>query len=209
MIEFQGFGKIARLNRDIIVTEKIDGTNAAIGIVAVEDSFTYDAINDGRLHAKIIDDIYGNLFAVYAQSRKRIIYPGQDNYGFAAYVYDHADTLVNDLGVGLHFGEWWGGGIQRAYGLDKDDKRFSLFNVKRWAAIPFTTERLGVVPVLYTGPFSLQFVNGRLVELAFKGSAAAPGFMRPEGVVIYHTAAKQLFKVTLVGDEKPKGLTTC
>ena len=32
-IEFQGFGKIPRLNRDIVITEKIDGSNAAIGII--------------------------------------------------------------------------------------------------------------------------------------------------------------------------------
>ena len=29
---FQGWPKIARLNRDIIITEKLDGTNAAIGV---------------------------------------------------------------------------------------------------------------------------------------------------------------------------------
>lgn len=37
------------------------------------------------------------------------------------------------------------------------------------------------------------------------GSYAAPGFKNPEGIVIYHTAAKTLFKKTIVGNEKPKG----
>ncbi len=32
-----------------------------------------------------------------------------------------------------YFGEWWGSGVQRGYGLQKGDKRFSLFNVSRWA----------------------------------------------------------------------------
>ena len=31
---------------------------------------------------------------------------------------------------GRHFGEWWGSGIQRGYGLD--EKTFSLFNAYRW-----------------------------------------------------------------------------
>jgi len=55
---FQPWPKTPRLNRDCIVTEKIDGTNSAIVI---------DEVGD-----------------VYAQSRNRLITPGDDNYGFAA-----------------------------------------------------------------------------------------------------------------------------
>lgn len=33
-LEFQPWPKIARLNRDIVITEKIDGTNAAVHINA-------------------------------------------------------------------------------------------------------------------------------------------------------------------------------
>jgi hypothetical protein len=29
--------------------------------------------------------------------------------------------------------------------------------------------------------------------------------MNPEGIIIYHQAAKRYFKKTLIGDEKPKG----
>ena len=36
-MEFQGFGKIARLDREIIVTEKIDGTNAQIRITGANE----------------------------------------------------------------------------------------------------------------------------------------------------------------------------
>ena len=36
MIEFKEFPKIARLNREVIVTEKIDGTNAAV--IVTEDA---------------------------------------------------------------------------------------------------------------------------------------------------------------------------
>jgi hypothetical protein len=41
--------------------------------------------------------------------------------------------------------------------------------------------------------------------LRLDGSYAAPGYMKPEGIVVYHTAAKQMFKVTIENDEQPKG----
>ena len=225
-IEFQGFGKIARLNRDIVVTEKIDGTNGAIGIrlysIDLVPGFVLPESDD---RVRFVDlggrDVNGmvNYAVVYAQSRKRIITPASDNFGFARWVWDNAETLVEDLGDGLHFGEWWGSGIQRGYGLEKGDKRFSLFNVKRWyepcslvhsdideCLLPkrFKTPSLSVVPVLYRGPFVMSRIQATLVDLDLHGSSAAHGFYRPEGVIVYHSAANELFKVTLVDDEKPK-----
>src|ERR1035437_6203226 len=99
------FPKIARLNRDIVITEKIDGTNAAIGIV--EAPFT---VSDGEGGPEF------RGYRVYAQSRNRIITPGKDNAGFAAWVESIKDIAIEVLGPGLHFGEWWGNGIQRGYG---------------------------------------------------------------------------------------------
>lgn len=174
---FVGWPKIARLFRECVITEKIDGTNAAVGI-----------LKDGR---------------IYAQSRKRIITPDSDNFGFATWVAENAGTLLDDLGPGLHFGEWWGRGIQRGYGLD--ERRFSLFNTARYAAQEFYTPNLSVVPVLYKGPFSTNAVTARVEELRELGSVAAPGFDNPEGVVVYHVAANQSFKVTIENDEAQKG----
>lgn len=178
---FQGFPKIPRLNRDIIITEKIDGTNAAIGI-SEEGDF-------------------------WCQSRTRIITPDNDNQGFARWAYENVASLVRDLGVGLHFGEWWGQGIGRKYGLDH--KRFSLFNTTRWANTIFETSNVRTVPVLYTGPwliahslvFAPEHILGDLREL---GSFAAPGFMQPEGIVVYHTQGNLLFKATLEKDQSGK-----
>jgi hypothetical protein len=39
-------------------------------------------------------------------------------------------------------------------------------------------------------------------NLRVYGSTAAPGFMRPEGVIAYHTAAKALFKYTIEDNHK-------
>jgi hypothetical protein len=207
-IEFQPWPKVARLNRDIVITEKIDGTNAAIGVQVCAIP-ACDGQDQGHTCP-------GPL--VYAQSRTRIITPADDNFGFARWVADNADTLASFLGPGLHFGEWWGEGIQRGYGIK--GKRFSLFNVARWGFI--NSPEYGdvapcdVVPTLYEGPFAVPFslddptpspAEWALSKLRHEGSVAVPGFMQPEGIVIYHTAAKTMFKVTIHGDEKPKGST--
>lgn len=179
MSEFKPFPKIPRLNRDCVITEKIDGTNACV--------------------------VIGGDGTIGAQSRNRTITPEQDNAGFAAWVYANAESLTADLGPGYHYGEWWGRGIQRGYG--QEQKRFSLFNVSRWDGVEFATPGLGVVPVLYRGPFTTDEVAATVRRLAASGSIAAPGFMRPEGVIVYHLAAGQLFKVTVERDEEPKGRT--
>ena len=184
--EFEEFGKIARLNREVIITEKIDGTNA--GIYVDEDN------------------------TVYACSRKRWIAPGDDNFGFAAWVKEHEQELVG-LGFGMHWGEWWGCGIQRRYGLD--EKRFSLFNTGRWLqtssdwAFPdmgMTTapECCHVVPILTIGNFREIDFHEQVILLGNRGSIAAPGFDNPEGIVIFHVAARHYFKATIKNDEKPK-----
>jgi hypothetical protein len=178
MAEFVGFPKIARLNRECVVTEKIDGTNASIYIG-----------DDGEF---------------LAGSRTRWITPEADNFGFAAWAYTRRDELMK-LGPGTHYGEWWGSGIQRGYGLEKGEKRFSLFNVGRWGDPATRPECVGVVPELARG-FDIREVTERaLAQLREHGSVAAPGFMKPEGVVIFHAHGGHLYKVTLEKDEAPKG----
>lgn len=109
------------------------------------------------------------------------------------------------LGPGRHFGEWWGQKIQRGYGLK--GKRFSLFNTSRWG---MDTETLpaccGVVPVLYHGQFFMEQVDAALLKLQVDGSVAAPGWMQPEGIVVYHVAGNHMYKKTLDKDEAPKGM---
>lgn len=195
MMDFQEFPKMARLSRDVIVTEKIDGTNAQV--------------------------LIGEDGSVMAGSRTRWITPGDDNFGFAAWVAEHRDELVAGLGPGRHFGEWWGRGIQRAYGLQ--ERRFSLFNVTRWAdgepqPIPSLDPRAPVkmqevppacchvVPVLIRGPFRTDAIDICIDLLRERGSYAAPGFMDPEGVVVFHTAGNMGFKKTLKRDEMPKAV---
>lgn len=176
-LEFKEWPKIYRFNRDILVTEKIDGTNGCI--IIAED---------------------GKGFAV--QSRSRIITPLEDNHGFANWAYDHREELLK-LGKGYHFGEWWGNGIQRGYGMPDGVKNFSLFNVKRWQGNPDLPACCKVVPLFYEGPMNQNKIETCLVALRDYGSQVVP-FMNPEGLVVYHIAANTAFKITLVNDEKRK-----
>jgi hypothetical protein len=138
---------------------------------------------------------------VYAQSRKRIITPSTDNHGFARWVAERTDVLLTELGPGLHFGEWWGLGIQRAYGLDH--KRFSLFNTSRWTDAP--REVCDVVPIILEySTFDTAMISKALAVLRGEGSFAAPGFMQPEGVVVFHPQSNYLFKQTLEKDDHGK-----
>lgn len=208
MIEFTPFPKIARLNRGIVVTEKLDGTNAAVVIVPVEQFDEWFPNGGGLLPG--LDAIGATAIAagthfVFAQSRTRFITPTSDNYGFAAWVERNAENLLVDLGEGTHFGEWWGSGIQRKYGRSGGDKSFSLFNTSRWQDVTFETPNLEVVPKLYEGVYDQRAIDLSLELLRSQGSIAAPGFERPEGIVVFHTASRDLFKVTLEGDESPKG----
>ncbi len=195
MTEFKAFPKIARYSREVIVTEKIDGTNGCIFIG--EDS----------------EFLIG--------SRTRWITPEQDNHGFARWAYEHKNELMK-LGPGRHFGEWWGSGIQRGYDLPKGEKRFSLFNVIRWCLHGQNPQPLpcgdlsiikvqdilppcvGLVPVLWRGKFDELNVAEILHDLGFLGSKAAPGFMQPEGIVIFHVAGNVGFKKTIEKDGEPK-----
>ena len=194
-IEFKEWPKTPRLLRNITITEKIDGTNAAIGIVPVERGLPAED-RDPNIFATI--PTQDGLLGVYAQSRSRLITPGKqtDNYGFAGWVQSNADALVDLLGEGLHYGEWWGNGIQRKYGMS--EKWFSLFNTARYAELEEDLDlNLSVVPVLYEGPNDTAAIAAALESLRVNGSVAAPGFMNPEGICVYQAASRQISKVTL------------
>lgn len=196
-MEFKEFPKISRLSRECVITEKIDGTNASIFI--------------------------GENGEFLTGSRTQWITPEKDNYGFSRWAHEHKEDLLG-LGVGHHFGEWWGSGCQRGYGLPKGEKRFSLFNTYRWAMVgaelksypclnptlPMKTQQYApacchVVPVLFEGIFDTDHVYEIIERLKSNGSYASPGFMNPEGVVIYHKASNTLFKKTIEKDDEYKG----
>lgn len=167
-----------------MITEKIDGTNGLISI------HPYTGAEEEELYTlDVVDDL-----SIRAGSRNRWLTQVDDNFGFARWVQNNSEELMQ-LGEGSHYGEWWGQGIQRGY--DQPGKRFSLFNTKRWNGDGATPDCVSVVPVLHivTGERLNWAVGTWLADLADNGSRAAPGFMNPEGLVVFHTASGAYYKV--------------
>jgi len=180
-VDFVKFPKIARLSRGITITEKIDGTNGQICI--------------------------GENGEFKVASRKRFLTLEKDNFGFAAWAYAHKEELIEGLGPGRHFGEWWGAKIQRGYNMKK--QVFSLFDTSRWNSknVPKCCD---VVPVLMSGSFLLMdsigdWTRACMLSLRTYGSQASPRYMNPEGIVIRHEAANVMFKKTFEDDITGKG----
>lgn len=221
-IEFQEFPKIARLNRGVIWSEKIDGSNACIVIAPLNIGDGPDPLHTYVQPAECCEGCKSGtadcdinplkapgltaevVMGVWAQSRSKFIIPGKhtDNYGFAGWVQRQDVKDLAMLGPGYHYGEWWGQGVNRGYGLT--EKRFSLFNVSRWNDPALYPKCCYVVPVLGS---TIGFDGGDkfLADLRDNGSRAAPGYAKPEGVVGYHTAAGRYFKATCERDAEWKG----
>jgi len=165
--EFKAWEKITRENPfNVTITEKMDGTNACI------------IIQDGEI--------------VGVQSRKRLITPEDDNYGFAQWVDDNKGDLIN-LGDGYHYGEWAGLGIQKnPHNLP--EKQFFLFNTFRWNENnPNRPKCCNVVPVLFVGEMNSLTVPSILDGLQHN----ADDNESPEGVVVYYHAMRKYTKHTI------------
>ena len=208
MLTFEEWPKIPRYKKELVITEKIDGTN---GCVAIEHLNTPELLDHARENlgkkngpVAIVNGPSDGDFAraLWAGSRSRWLDTSKtgDNFGFAKWVEQNAEQLAN-LGPGRHFGEWYGVGIQRGY--DLHERRFALFNAGRWTAeeLPACCQ---VVPVLARG----EWVDPttQINRLIAYGSLAVPGYMNPEGIIIYHTASRQLYKQLIENDDKPKSL---
>lgn len=175
--DFKSFGKIGNIGTLFMsITQKLHGSNAQIYIYP--------------------DD--KGILQLKTGSRTRWIYPGDDNYGFAKFVYDNKQDFIDKLGEGRHFGEWAGPGINSGEGLK--EKTLFLFNWRRWNKI-LLPERVKTVPVLYTGKISIQEIEKVMENLKLNGSAIVPGYMKPEGIVIeiagnYYKKAFQIEEVS-------------
>jgi hypothetical protein len=159
-LSFEAFPKIPRRKAVLmVVTEKLDGTNAQINIPADPEQ------------------------PLLVGSRNRVITPGKatDNYGFAAWVAEN-EQMLRRLGPGRHYGEWWGSGIGRRY--DKQDRTFSLFDTHRFMGGVPEGCPVSVVPLLCINSPDIGVLDACIEKLRQTGSVAAPGFMRPEGVVV-------------------------
>lgn len=165
-VEFKAWPKIYRKNASVVITEKIDGTNACI------------IIKDGMIAG--------------CQSRKRLITPDDDNYGFASWVAENNDELLK-LGDGYHYGEWAGLGIQKnPHRLE--EKRFFLFNTARWGEHnPSTPVVCDVVPVLYEGEAYPGVEDEVMTNL--RSESMEKGYIA-EGIVVFNKSTQVMTKYT-------------
>lgn len=234
MITFEKWPKIDRLsNTQINITEKINGSNAAVQIRPItqqqydEEFLTWELDDfDPSSGARVVPSHWltmvagpdeNNHFVVGAQSRKRLIWPGSDNFAFAGWVKANAKELVDLLGPGRHFGEWWGLGIQGGHGMDR--KIFSLFDQHRWTSVANQREDWTVradaigmttVPLLYTGKFTHSAIPDSLNMLRQNGSFAAAAYgvsgFKAEGVIVHFPYLDLRLKAFVENDDVPKGL---
>lgn len=167
MVEFKAWPKIPRTSPfKVTISEKIDGTNSCI------------IIQDGEI--------------VGVQSRKRLITPEHDNYGFAKWVERNSEDLLN-LGDGYHYAEWAGPGIQKNPHNLKEKTLF-LFNTFRWNPDnPNRPACCSVVPVLFEGVMTEDTVPKLLEELKLNAGQDE----RPEGVVVYYHTFRSYTKHTI------------
>lgn len=197
MGQFKPWGSTTRENKNKTITEKLDGTNACI------------VAQDGK---------------VTAQSRKRIITPDDDNYGFARWVYDNAGALLDTLGYGYHYGEWYGEGIQKNP-LGVEGKRFALFHPTKYnEKNGYDLEKvdgLETVPLLHHGPCDVWTIPNIMQDLNIYGSkvkgaktqdmfSSVPGLegtscvyskaAKAEGIIIWNNETRTRTKMLLDND---------
>lgn len=212
MIEFEKYGDTQRLNRTTWVTEKINGTNAGIIIRPWDGTPSPD---DGSQTSYVVYTTDHGPVEIAFQSRNRIITPQSDNAGFARWGLTNIYTLADSLGLGRHFGEWWGPGIQ-GNPYKTAGKKFSLFNAQHWnenfADVEEELSPIGVdvVPVLGVGTDFVQTVAKAEALLREHGTfltewhRAGVPWIPAEGYVVFHSATRTRFKVLLENDEISK-----
>lgn len=195
--QFKSWGSTPRFHKGLHITEKLDGTNACVLIYNGE---------------------------VKAQSRKRLITPENDNYGFAKWVEANKKALKETLGYGYHYGEWYGEGIQNNP-LAVQGRKFALFNTWHWKSRMDVIRNSGIselttVPILHDeefhGPADYMTIPRVLEDLEENGSYAE-GFMShrlaqkfdynvegPEGIIVWQRETRQRYKILLKEDDKHK-----
>lgn len=219
--QFKSWGSTPRWHKGLHVTEKIDGTNAGVSVQGFSKGTAPEFATDGLVVAGVDCD-----YVVRAQSRKRIITPQNDNFGFAAWVWENADGLANLLGYGYHYGEWYGEGIQKNP-LAVSGRRWALFNTWHWGSKP-NLDRLRMVdipglttvPVLHDeqqdGPADYMTIPA-IIEGLKAGGSRADGYMTlreahkmdfhvegPEGIIVWQRETRQRYKILLREDDKHK-----
>ena len=201
MSNYASFPSIERLeNIYCVISEKVDGTN---GLIEINEVFPVG-------EPKEIQIRFG--------SRNRYITFNNDNADFANFFRHYearfkdvaADIILKELEVSGEtltecqeqyplriYGEWFGSGIQRGYGLkDKFFMPFSTFYAEK--LIEYQVPNIVKPNIMYTGKFNKLTADMCMNTLAIHGSGIIKDYKRPEGIVIhfpkYNFRLKQTFE---------------
>lgn len=179
MSNHPNYPKTGRISGPWLVTEKVDGTSACI------------AIEPGPFGSPAIS--FG--------SRNRWLTREADNHGFYAWAVAHSGWFMGHLGVGVHYGEWFGRGIQRGYGMT--ERRLALFDVERYQTrLAHAVTNPGVITV----PALLEARDGD-EGLGWLGHMAPTSTLGPvpmEGVVLRHRVTGAVFKHLFDGQKEAR-----
>ena len=208
---YPSFSSIERLeNIYCVISEKIDGTN---GLIEIQNKANNS--NTGSMIVK-----FG--------SRNRYISFSDDNAGFANFFRHYEkkfknmakeiiassyneDSQTDEIPTENYplriYGEWFGKGIQRGYGLDdKYFMPFSSFYAEHMikAGIP----NIMMPNIMYTGKFSLEVVDNCMNCLT-SGSFhnLITNYDNPEGIVIYFPKYNFRLKQTFEGSKWERNIT--
>src|SRR4051812_13145823 len=109
VFHFEEWPKIPRYRANVVITEKIDGTNAQVTWFPITSGEDLDAVKADPYCLAIYPGAEKGDYplALYAGSRTRWLTTDSkgDNFGFAKWVQEHSGELAS-LGEGRHFGEW-------------------------------------------------------------------------------------------------------
>lgn len=144
-----------------------------------------------------------------------MITPDDDNYGFAKWVYDNAGVLMDTLGYGYHYGEWFGEGIQKNP-LGIEGKRFALFHATKYTEDNGyelnKVDGLETVPLLFHGQAQFDTLAETIHGLSAFGSRVQGAKTHwdegltmdvaadAEGVIVWHKETQQKYKILLEDD---------
>lgn len=170
--EFKKYPKTKRfLDSTMLITEKLEGTNAQIVFLESETP---------------------NYIPWLAGSRNKWLTETSSNFGFYQFVEENVEVLFEILGVGRHYGEFCGDKIQNTAGVE--GKKLFMFNTS--LDIPEEYKHIvDTVPRLHVGPFNPRVIHEILNGLKDNGSVASPGFYPVEGIIL-HLSSKR-YKIYL------------
>ncbi len=178
--EFEEFPKMPKWdNMELVITQKMHGTNACINIYCKHCAKMGHTIVIGQKCECTTPD-----YGLICGKRTAWITTQSDNFGFALFCYVNKDELIAFLGPGIHWGEWCGPGINKDAGEGLSVKTLYLFNYWREYDMAIKPKNVEIIPVLYFGKNLPGVIEKTCEKLKVEGSAAVPGYMNPEGVVI-------------------------